>query len=498
MKTIIHLCAAMLLMAPYAQAQEGKPAVIQKIVNAPEIERHIRFLASDELQGRDTGSPGLLTAGRYIAEYFRAHGIKPVNGMEDYFQEVPLQKNTAPSNGALQIGDSTHALQEDFLLISGNNAELSGDIIYLNYGTEKDLAKADVAGKIIVLRAGSPGEVSPQAWFMSARQKRKTLTEKGASAIVELYNNPQLPWNILSNYLSGDQIQLGEEQIEPDEAALIPHIWLKDSENNTLKQVAEAKDLKGSILIAGKEDSNFSSRNVLGYIEGTDPELKDEYILLSAHYDHIGTSSGTEDADTIYNGARDNAVGTTAILLAGKYFAENPPKRSVLIAAWTAEEKGLLGSSWYADHPIVPLAQTVYNLNIDGAGYNDTTKVTVFGLERTSAEEELKEAASTFELEAIPDPAPEQNLFDRSDNVSFAKKGIPAPTFSLGLTAFDEEIMKYYHRVTDNPETLNFSYLTSYSRAFTLAAEKIANAAQAHFWTEGDKYEEAGKTLYQN
>jgi hypothetical protein len=497
MKAILPICVAMLLITPSAWAQEGNPETIQQTVRQAEIERHIRFLASDELQGRDTGSPGLLTAGRYIAEYFRAQGIKPINGMDNYFQQVPLQKNSAPKSGSLQLGENDYALKEDFLLISGNNAELSAPVAFLNYGMAEDLANADVEGKIVVLRAGSPGEVSPQAWFFSARQKRKTLTENGALAIIELYNNPQLPWRILINYLSGDQIQLGEEQIDPDEAALIPHIWLQDSENNTLKQVSKAKKLKGSLRIAGKEDNTFYSRNVLGFIEGTDPELKNEYLLLSAHYDHIGTTSGTSDADTIYNGARDNAVGTAAILLAGKYFAEHPPKRSVIIAAWTAEEKGLLGSAWYADHPAVPLAQTIYNLNIDGAGYNDTTKVTVIGLERTSAEDELKAAASAFQLEAIPDPAPEQNLFDRSDNVSFAKKGIPAPTFSLGLTAFDEEIMKYYHQVTDNPETLNFPYLTSYSRAFTMAAEKIANAEQAPFWTEGDKYEEAGRSLYQ-
>lgn len=497
MKNIIPLCAAMLLAVPFAQAQEGKPEDIAQTIRQPEVERHIRFLASDELQGRDTGSPGLRVASRYIAEYFRQHGIQPVNGMDDYFQDVPLQMNTAPKSGTVKIGDDSFKLKEDFLLISGDNAQLSGPLTYLNYGGEEDVTEADVQGKIVVVRAGLPGDSSPQSWFYSAREKRKALTEKGATAIIELYNNPQLPWKILANYLGGDQIQLGEEEINPDEAASIPHIWLQDSENEKLKQIAKAKELEASLTIEGKQDKRFHSQNVLGIIEGTDPELKNEYLLLSAHYDHVGVKTGSTEADTIYNGARDNAVGTAAIMLAGKYFAENPPKRSIIIAAWTAEEKGLLGSSWYAEHPAVPLNQTIYNLNIDGAGYNDTTKVTVMGLERTSAEEELKAAASAFQLEAIPDPAPEQNLFDRSDNVNFAKKGIPSPTFSPGFTAFDEEIMKYYHQVEDNPESLNFPYLTSYSRAFTLAAEKIANGEEAPSWTEGDKYEAAGKSLYE-
>lgn len=497
MKKIIPVCAAMLLTVSFAHAQENGQAGIAQTVTQPEVEQHIRFLASDELQGRDTGSPELRIAARYIAEYFRQHGIKPVNGMENYFQDVPLQKNTAPKSGTIGLGENSYNLKDDFLLISGDNAQLSGSIAYLNYGGEEDIAKADVQGKIVVVRAGKPGDSSPQSWFYSSREKRKALTEKGAAAIIELYNNPQLPWRILANYLGGDQIQLGEEEITPDEAAAIPHIWLQDADNSKVKELARAKKLKGTISIEGKQDRRFHSQNVLGMIEGTDPELKNEYVLLSAHYDHVGVKTGSTEADTIFNGARDNAVGTAAIMLAGKYFAENPPKRSVIIAAWTAEEKGLLGSSWYSEHPAVPLNQTIYNLNIDGAGYNDTTRVTVIGLERTTAEEDLKAAADAFNLEAIQDPASEQNLFDRSDNVNFAKKGVPAPTFSPGFTAFDEEIMRYYHQVEDNPETLNFSYLTQYSRAFTLAAKKIANGEQAPRWREGDKYEAAGKSLYQ-
>jgi len=227
--------------------------------------------------------------------------------------------------------------------------------------------------------------------------------------------------------------------------------------------------------------------------------LKDEYLLLSAHYDHIGVVGGHPEPITseyIFNGARDNAVGTAGVLAAGKYLSQNPPKRSVILAAWTAEEIGLLGSNYFAENPMIPLEQIVYNLNIDGAGYNDTTKVTVIGLGRTEADPEMKAAAGSFGLEAIPDPVPEQNLFDRSDNVSFARKGIPAPTYSMGLTAFDEEINYYYHQVTDEPHTLNYDYVTAYIRSFVLAAQKIANRDEAPFWLPGDVYEEAGVELY--
>lgn len=467
---------------------------IESEINQAELEKHIRFLASDEMQGRETGSPELAIAARYIAEFFRAHGIEPVEGQDNYFQEVPLRITSAPEEGSLEIGKNSYSLKDDFLLLAGKNTQLSAPLLYLKHGSEEEIQEADVKGKIVVVKAGMPGESSPQAWFSSARKKRELLSEKGAEAVVELYNNPQLPWRILVNYLGGAQWKL-QEASETDE--LIPHLWLQDPNNSKLKQIAEMKKANASISIKGKMDEAVKSQNVLGVIEGTDPELKNEYLLLSAHYDHVGVKRGTNDADTIFNGARDNALGTASVMMAAKYLAENPPKRSVLIAAWTAEEKGLLGSSWYAENPLVPLEQTVYNLNIDGAGYNDTTKVTVIGLERTAAEQDLIMAAQTFGLEAIQDPVPEQNLFDRSDNVSFAKKGIPAPTFSPGVTAFDAELMKYYHQVTDNPETLNYHYITNYARAYTLAAEKIANAEEAPFWEEGDKYEAAGKSLYQ-
>lgn len=245
-----------------------------------------------------------------------------------------------------------------------------------------------------------------------------------------------------------------------------------------------------------RDSSSVASQNVIGMVGGTDPDLKDEYILLSAHYDHLGVGPATADGDSIYNGARDNAIGVATIMAAGKYFANHPPKRSIIIAAWTAEELGLIGSRWFAEHPAVPLDQIVFNLNIDGAGYNDTTKVTVVGLERTTAEPMLESASEAFGLKAIPSPVPELNLFNRSDNVHFARNGIPAPTFSPGFTAFDEDIQRYYHQATDESETINFEYVTNYVRAYILSAQKIANAEKAPFWVPGDEYEAVGKRLF--
>lgn len=245
-----------------------------------------------------------------------------------------------------------------------------------------------------------------------------------------------------------------------------------------------------------RDSSVVKSQNVIGVVEGSDPDLRDEYVLLTAHYDHVGVGPATVEGDSIYNGARDNAVGVATVMAAGKYFADHPPKRSVIFALWTAEELGLIGSEYFAENPAVPLDQIVYNLNIDGAGYNDTTKVTVVGLERTDAESIFESSVQAFDLEAIPSPVPELGLFNRSDNVHFARKGIPAPTFSLGFTAFDEDIQYYYHQPTDESDTVNFNYVADYTRAYILSADQIANVAEAPFWISGDEYEDEGIQLY--
>lgn len=274
----------------------------------------------------------------------------------------------------------------------------------------------------------------------------------------------------------------------------MPYLWIEDVKN----QVNGSTVSQAQLTIEGKVTRKIDGKNVVAWIEGSDPVLKNEYVLLSAHCDHVGVGSPDAEGDSIYNGARDNAVGTVAVLNAARYLAKNPSKRSILIALWTAEEKGLLGSAYFANNPLVPLNQIVYNLNIDNAGYNDTSLITVIGLGRTNADFLISEAAAEFGLTAKSDPSPEQGLYDRSDNVNFARKGIPAPTFSLGFTAFDDQINQYYHKAGDEVESFDLGYAQGYWKAYILATQKIANWSQRPQWIPGDKYEEASKKLYGN
>lgn len=472
-------------------AQDTDIIQIRNEVSRADAEMNVYFLASDELQGRDTGTHELDIAARYIATWFHSHGIKVIPGQESYFQDVPLRLHRPAVQAAFTLDDSVYTLNDDIISMNKPSGTVQAPALYLKYATPEEIAEHDVEGKIIISSVGFPGQNSPDQFTSASRKKIELLTEAGASGLVELYVNRQYSWRVLVNYAANESMTL--DPYGP-ESTSIPHLWF-----NAMQKPIPVNQIEGKsaeISIDGPDSHHFTSRNVLGFVKGTDPDLKDEIVLLSAHYDHTGIVKGRDDGNYIFNGARDNAVGASAIMQAAKYFAQNPPRRSVLIAAWTAEEKGLLGSSWFSENPQVPLNKIVYNLNIDGAGYNDTTKVTVVGLERTDAGDELASAAEAFGLEAIGDPAPEQNLFDRSDNVNFARHGIPAPTFSMGFTAFDDNISHYYHRVTDEPNTIDYDYVIKYIRSYILAALQVANRDEAPFWLPGDVYEDAGIELY--
>ncbi len=469
-------------------------------ISRAEVEGHTRFLASDELQGRRTGEPGNWIAARYIAEQFRTLGLRPAATLDEkptYFQAVALERVKAASAAILIFGTDTLQLGKELAVMAGGPANVSGEVVYAGYGlTDGDdgYKGRDVSGRIVVVQGGSPEAKGPGEIFRASGVKRKLATQKGAAALVELYSE-SIPWGFVNQYFSREQISLPASTTG---TVAVAHLWINNA-NNQYKQLKEAGQT-ATLRTSGRMRSPAPSANVAGIIEGNDPKLKDEYVILSAHFDHIGVGkqggSPYQPADSIFNGARDNAFGTVSILMAAKALSQQRPKRSVLVLALTGEEVGLLGSSYYAEHPLVPLNQTIFDLNTDGAGYNDTTLVSVIGLERTGAKADIETAAKAFGLGVFAEPAPEQGLFDRSDNVSFAAKGIPAPTFSPGFKTFDEAIGKYYHQAIDNPESLDFGYVHRFCQAYAHAARLIANRTARPQWSAGDKYEAAAKTLY--
>ncbi len=471
-----------------------------------EVEAALRFLASDELEGRRTGARGNDLAARYLATQLEALGYQKAPGADSYYQPIPFQRSSPPQEASFAVLDQELGYKDDFLLLGGAATSFEGNAVFANYGWvdestgQDDYDGLDVKGKVVFVLSGLPGEFSPQTTFGSMKVKRQLASEKGAAALIEIYRLP-FPWAFFKGYFGKPSMQVLDENA-PDNSQGIPYIWMKEADETMLEPLLNGKKTKVKLETTAFVTEKFPSQNVIGIMEGTDPELKDEYVLLTAHYDHVGMGAEGGGAvtpeDSIFNGARDNAMGVVALMTAAKALALEKPKRSVIILAVTGEEVGLLGSSYYASHPLIPLNQTIFNLNTDGAGYNDTSLIAAVGYGRTGTDELIEKGISAVGKELVANPVPEQNLFDRSDNVSFAAKGVPCLSFSPGFRTFDEELMSRYHQVSDEADTVDFAYLLKFCQSFAYTARLIADSPQKPVWKEGDKYEMAGKELYGN
>ena len=484
MKKYLLSLAVVLICNGFVLAQKQD---IEKRFDSKAAISQFTYLASDALMGRDPIRPEMKLAFTFIAQELEKAGAKPLPGGNGYYQDIPFNLSSPPTKGTVQLGDFSFSQGQNLLVLDGNSFSGTYEVVEVGFGSVEEFAGKDLKGKIAISNVGAPNKFSPNQLFSEGRAKAKRAKEAGAVALIERFNVPSVPWQLVSGFLNRPQMGMSQ-----GETSNLPYLWVEDLKN----QLTGTNLGNATLAVEGKVNRKIDGKNVLAMIEGTDPQLKSEYILLSAHYDHVGVGTPDETGDSIYNGARDNAVGTVAVLNAAQYFAKNPPKRSILFALWTAEEKGLLGSAYYANNPLIPLEKIVYNLNIDNAGYNDTSIITVIGLGRTSADFMINEAVAEFGLTAKADPSPEQGLYDRSDNVNFARKGIPAPSFTLGFTAFDDEINKYYHKAADEVDSFDLNYAQLYWKSYILSVQKIANWAQRPTWVAGDKYEEVSKKLY--
>jgi len=483
-KNIFFVFAMISSLTIYAQTDVQKTAAT---VTKSNIEGHIYFLASDELKGRATGSPEIDIAASYLANTMRRYGVKPAN-KDSYYQQVALQKKTAPQQMSITLNGTTSS---KLIAIKSKNINYKENAVYLNFGTAKDYKKTDVKGKLVIVKAGYEGKSDIRSAFSLREEKEKLAIDNGAIGILELSNANDEIWQRFSHFFNEDKLDIVKKTKKEG-----LHLWLQDTDGSITKALEKTKQINAELSISGIKNILIKAKNVVGMVEGTDPKLKDEFVIYSAHYDHVGVGKPNAENDSIYNGARDNAVGSVTVLSAAENIAKYPTKRSALFILFTGEEKGLLGSKWYVENPVLPLEKMVYCFNSDNGGYNDISKATIIGLNRTTVSKHIINAAAEFELTAIDDPAPEQGLFDRSDNVHFAAKGIPAPTYSMGFTAFDAEITKYYHQTADNPESLDYDYLLKFFKSYVLACRLIANDSKTPFWTKGDKYYTAGEKLY--
>lgn len=494
-KPILFFCAIFCFLNTFSQTEKEK---VEATVSKNKIESHIYFLSEDLLKGRETGSAENKIAASYLANTLRGYGVKPVlrsetddASTERYYQPVKLNIVKPVKKFYLKINGKEYKKK---VAIKANGTKFQGNAVYLGYGLESDYKSQDVSKKVVVIKGGGPDAKGARAAFGLREQKEELALQHGALAVIELVDADENVWNFIEHSFNAEKLEVAHNGTSKNKA--LAYLWLQDPNGAYISGLKTGEPIPIEFSMGAQEKTPLLSQNVVGMVEGSDPILRNEFIIYSAHYDHVGIGRADATGDSIYNGARDNAVGTTTVLSMAENLAKYPTKRSALFILFTGEEKGMLGSQYYVENPLIPLKQMVYCFNSDNAGYNDTSIATIVGMKRTGAAKNIQEAAQAFGLKAIDDPEPEQQLFDRSDNVHFAEAGIPSPTFSLGFTAFEGDTSKYYHQPSDEADTLDYDYLLKFFESYVLAGRLIANDPQTPKWESGDKYEAAAKKLY--
>jgi Zn-dependent M28 family amino/carboxypeptidase len=498
------LALALPLFAQDKVAEKLKPAL--DVITPDALLAHIKTLASDEFEGRAPGSKGEELSIKYIAEQFKSTGLKPGNPDGTYFQEVPLAGIKSDSRMQLAVnGKSPMDLRfaDDFVASSArlqNEIKVdNSDIVFVGYGVVApeygwdDYKGVDVHGKTILMLINDPAVPDPKdpskldekmfkgramTYYGRWTYKYEIAAEKGAAAAIIIHETEPAayPWQVVKSSWSKENFEL--DNPDKNMGAVAARSWITldvarklfadcGQDFDALKKTAITKEFKPVALNAKanidikQQVRSFKSHNVLGILEGADPKLKDEYLIYSAHWDHLGKHPELQ-GDQIFNGAVDNASGDAAVLALASAFvkAEPPPSRSILFMCTTAEEAGLLGAKWYAEHPLYPLAKTAADINIDSMnvwGKARDVEDTSYGF--SDMDDMLAEHAKHQGRIAIPNPRPEKGSIYRADNFEFSKVGVPSlyigkaehlmsrpPNGALRSDEFDS---KDYHQPTD-------------------------------------------------
>ncbi|HKO45174.1 MAG TPA: M20/M25/M40 family metallo-hydrolase [Pyrinomonadaceae bacterium] len=459
-RIIAAVCCVVLLSAAVAQQPATSTSATlsadeQALANAIKtetIKTVTEALSADDMQGRGTMQPGGEKAAAYIADRFAKLGLKPLGNKDTFLQAIKFREIRVLPDARVTVGDNVLSLGRDFYLtppFSGSK-KASGDLVFVAYGLDStrpkrdDLAGVDVAGKMIVLLNGPPKDVSPEAWKKAEIQSGiiRNLVMRGANGLIFVNTQtPQHSYAEMSDYMTRRFIEPNDAYEAP--SLLPPFIAMSDDAaaklfENSGTTFAEAlaradqpdfKPIKlkqsAKIDIPIKK-STGSAQNVIGYLEGSDPKLKEEALVYTAHYDAFGVGADNR----IYRGAADNALGVGEMLAVAEAFTQSTvrPRRSIIFMAVTGEEYGGHGTAHWVSHPTWSLKKVVANLNFDGMGtevYGPVKTLVGYGAEHSTLGTILKDVAGATELEVIPDPMPEEKSFYRSDHYYFVKRGVP-------------------------------------------------------------------------
>ena len=527
------------LAAGMAAGQALPPDAQQAMqsISKAELRAHMSFLADDLLEGRGPGTRGHELAAKYVATEFESIGLIPAGDKGTYFQRVPFREITVqPDQCSVTLtrnGRSEQLKWGDDYLVRGHelnpDASVEAPLVFVGYGVVAperhydDYAGVDAHGKIVVMLSGAPASfpTEERAHWASGREKSREASAHGAVGIIGLFTPESetiLPWArvVIGSKLPAlrwvgpdgmpsdafPQIKAGATLSQSASERLFrgaPQSWqqvLEAAKSGQLKSFALPVSAK---IHAVSRQRQITSPNVAGVLRGSDPQRRGEYVVFSAHTDHLGIGTPIR-GDAIYNGAVDDGSGTSALITMARAFSRltKPPARSILFLAVTAEEKGLLGADYFAHFPTVPKESLVADFNFDGASVFYTFKdVYALGGDHTSLGKAVQNSAAALGLEYTTDPMPEQVNFIRADHYAFARQGIPAVTVNEGLKAKDPNqdgrkfvenwIATRYHSPSDDmSQPLNFDATIQYMQLNFMAGYDVADAPARPSWNAGD------------
>ena len=535
-----YLFTICLLTTIHAFAQDVKisKAIKQAMgrIDTNTIRSHIVFLADDKLKGRYPGTEGFQTAVDYVIEQYKKIGLQPGGNNNGFTQKLVIRKSLVNNPSSVAIlkdkNGNTDSLGfvRDFAPVANpliENVNTEGQLVFAGYGVEipggySDYNGIDVKGKIVVVINGAPpGLMSTlTAHFSNAGNKMTTAFTKGAIGVIIVNTtlrpgtnlNPTIQSNTTLNPEKTTAYGLGFtgnlKAVLNGTTYFLKKIFLNSGKNmeQVLADLKKGKplsfDLPFSIAVSYQTiHTDFESYNIVGLIPGNDKVLKNEYVVHSAHLDHLGIGR-VVNGDSIYNGAHDNASGVSSLLEIARVYISSgaKPKRSVLIVMVTGEEMGLIGSSYFAANPTVPKASIVADVNTDmPTVIAPLLSIVPLGAEHSSIMNNVKFAANYLALEIEKDPEPDENRFVRSDQYSFVKNGIPALHIKYGtktdvpgfnLTAFVQKWRaKYYHQAADGMDGIfDFAAAKKYIQLNFLISYSIAQSLERPKWNDNDLF----------
>jgi len=533
---------ALVLTVSFGSAQTSSsdfpPNELLRRITAEGLRAHMAFLADDLLEGRGTGTRGYQLAANYVRAQFEEMGLKPAGVGGSYFQNVRFRRIellrdksslvVKPRNGSTR----TLTIEKDYVM-GGNplsaDTTAEGQVVFVGFGVSApefkydDYEGIDVRGKIVAALYGAPPKMpsAPGAHFSSTEQKLRMAAEHGAIGYISIWagkteqrtrfseyvrftRGPALRWLDEKGVPDGAEPSIrGAVRISSSTAALLfegaPKSW-KDALQAAENSQPQALPLTTSVAMhIVSRYSEAESPNVAAILPGSDPQLKNEYVSFTAHLDHLGIGDPVK-GDSIYNGAADNASGTSALLEMARAFSElHPaPRRSLLFIAVTGEEEGLLGSDYYAQNPTVPITQIVATINMDEVSFlYDFKDIVPLGGEHSSLGAVADDVARHMGLTVSPDPLPEEVYFVRSDQYSFILQGVPALYIEEGLQTvnpnldgkklqFDWEVQRYHQPSDDINQPLDFNATVKCTRVDLAVGYEVAQQTERPHWNAGD------------